>query len=486
MNILEACADPKLFAPFFKSPATWASWRAFLAALFALPMTDEEAAIFRKHTRREALPDQPSTEAYLVVGRRGGKSFIMALIAVFLACFREYRQFLQPGERATVAVIAADRKQARVVMRYVRGMLNNILMLRRMIERETAEGFDLNNAVTIEVTSASFRASRGYTFAAVIADEIAFWRTDDDSANADTEILNAVRPGLSTVTGAMLICASSPHAKRGELWENFHRCFGKANGPLVWQATTREMNPSVRQSVIDEALERDHARASAEYLAIFRSDIETFISREAVESVVIEGRYELAPVPHQLYRAFVDPSGGSSDSFTLAIAHRQKDGTAVLDATRERKPPFAPSLVIAEFAALLKTYRISEVHGDRYAGEFPREIFRSHGIKYVVAEKPKSDIYRDTLPLLNSGKVELLADARLTSQLCSLERRVARSGKDSIDHAPGAHDDLANAVCGALALASAANGPLVIPPTVLERMRQPGPFTSKSKMKVFV
>jgi hypothetical protein len=167
-------------------------------------------------------------------------------------------------------------------MRYIRGMLNNIVMLKRMIVRETAEGFDLNNAVTIEVTSASFRATRGYTFAAVIADEIAFWRTEESSANVDTEILNAVRPGLSTILGAMLICASSPHAQRGELFENFRRHYGKSNGPLVWRATTRDMNPTVRQSVIDDALDRDHARASAEYLAVFRADIQHHASQEGM------------------------------------------------------------------------------------------------------------------------------------------------------------------------------------------------------------
>jgi hypothetical protein len=40
---------------------------------------------------------------------------------------------------------------------------------------------------------------------------------------------------------------------------------------------------------------------------------------------------------------------------------------------------------------------------------------------------------------------------RLHAQLVGLERRTARGGRDSIDHAPGAHDDLANAAAGALA-----------------------------------
>ncbi len=54
------------------------------------------------------------------------------------------------------------------------------------------------------------------------------------------------------------------------------------------------------------------------------------------------------------------------------------------------------------------------------------------------------------LPLLNSKTCDLLDHARLRTQLIGLERRVARSGKDSIDHGPGAHDDIANAVAGVL------------------------------------
>jgi hypothetical protein len=139
---------------------------------------------------------------------------------------------------------------------------------------------------------------------------------------------------------------------------------------------------------------------------------------------------------------------------SLAITHRDKGGLAILDTIREVRPPFSPEGVVSEFAELLKTYRVRKVTGDRWGGEFVREPFRTLGINYELSEKPKSDIYRDLLPLLNSGKVELLDHPRLTAQLCNLERRTARSGKDSIDHAPGAHDDIANAVAGALVAAA--------------------------------
>ena len=459
MNILEAIEDAKLFAPWFRDRETWAAWRAFLAALFALPMTEAEQAIYRQHTGRDAVPDAAQEEAWLIIGRRGGKSFVMALIAVFLACFKEYRQHLQPGERATVMVIAADRRQARTIIRYISGLLHNVAMLKAMVERETTESFDLSNQVTIEVGTASFRTTRGYTFAAVLADEIAFWRTDD-AAEPDHAILDAVRPGMASIPGSVLLCASSPYARRGALYDAFKRYWANDAAPLLWKATTREMNPTIRQDVIDRALQRDHASASAEYLAEFRRDIEAYVSIEVVEACITPGVYE-RPRVGSGFRAFVDPSGGSADAMTLAIGHSQGEG-AVLDCLRERKPPFSPEAVVTEFAQVIKSYGLTTVTGDRYAGEWPREAFRKQGIRYELAESPRSDLYRDLLPRLNSGSVDLLDNSTLLHQLVGLERRVSRGGRESIDHAPGGHDDLANAAAGVLSLLAVHRQPATV------------------------
>jgi len=154
------------------------------------------------------------------------------------------------------------------------------------------------------------------------------------------------------------------------------------------------------------------------------------------------------------YVAFTDPAGGSGgDSFTAAVAHRDSQGRAVLDVVLERRPPFSPERTVAEFAATLKPYA-SVVVGDRYAGEWPREAFRKNGIQYEVSALTKSEIYRDTLPLLNSGQIELLDHPRLIAQLAGLERRTARGGRDTYDHTPGGHDDVGNAAAGALTLCS--------------------------------
>ncbi len=455
MNILQALDDPKVFGAHFRA-GTWDAWRVFLKALFALPMSEDDLALYRKHTGRNAPPRAASHEAWLVCGRRAGKSFTLALIAVFLACFKDWRAFLGPGEIGTIMVVCSDRRQARVIMRYVLGLLKAVPMLKRQVENVTRESIALKNRVVVEVHTASFRSTRGYTIVAALLDELAFWG-DENSAEPDIEVINAIKPAMATIPDAMLLCASSPYGRRGALWNAYHAHFGKDGDPvLVWQAATRDMNATVPQSYIDKHLADDPARAAAEYGAVFRTDIQTFIGREVIEAAVVPGRQELPPVSNVSYVGFVDPSGGSADSFTLAIAHRDKDQRGVLDVLREVRPPFSPDDVAREFAVLLKRYCVHTVVGDRYGGEWPRERFQIHGINYDVSERPKSDIYRDFLPALNSGQTELLDHSRLVTQLCGLERRTARSGRDSIDHAPGGHDDLCNAAAGALLATQAA------------------------------
>jgi hypothetical protein len=207
-------------------------------------------------------------------------------------------------------------------------------------------------ATCFVILTGSFRRIRGLTCVAVLADEVAFWLSDE-TANPDVEILNAARPALAT-TQRPLIAISSPYARRGALWDTYSRHYGPDGDPsiLVAHGASRDFNPSLAQSTVDRAMEQDSAAASAEYLAQFRTDVETFISREALEECVAHGLFERRPEKQHRYVAFVDPSGGSSDSMTLAISHSLgvNPTSQVLDVIRERKPPFSPEALVEEYA----------------------------------------------------------------------------------------------------------------------------------------
>ena len=451
----EALSDPNLLGTAIAGDS-WRSWRTLLIAAMGEELSEDEREIFTQLTGRAHEPLQRVDEFAAVIGRRGGKSRAMATLASYIAGLCDHGDALVPGERGVLLCVALDQRVAKIILDYAEASFERSPILKQLIASRTADALELTNGITLEVRPASFRKLRGPTYIAVIADELAFWYVDAAYANPDVEILNAVEPGLAT-TGGPLILASSPHARRGVLWEVFKRHYGAGGDPLILVAhgASRTLNPSLPQRVVDRALEKDRTRATAEYLAEFRTDVEGFVALEVVESCVGDHR-EMLPAAGVTYRAFVDPSGGSEDAMTLAIAHKTTtpDERVIVDAVREVRPPFSPSAVVDNFAVLLKSYRVSRVVGDHYGGEFVKEPFRKNGISYELCKQPKSDLFRDMLPLLNSGRISLPRHDRLIAQIVGLERRVSRAGRDSIDHAPGAHDDIANAVGGVVAGAS--------------------------------
>lgn len=451
---------------------SWAAWRTLAKAQDGQPLDRDEQELFEQCTGRSRPPSEPPAETLVLKGRRCGGTRYAAARAIRAAAFTRYDGRLAPGERAVVGLAGSDREQARVMLGYTLGPfeengLHGLVqprsrwqMLRDLVTRQTRWGLDLTTGATVEVRTAHYGTIRGRTFAEVDADEIAFWRRDDGS-NPASEVLAAIRPGLVTLD-AQLLMLTTPFAPAGPPWELFQRYWGKDDDRvLVWRAPSRVMNPLIPQRVVDDALERDEAAARAEWLAEFRSDLESFVRRDQIAHVVIPGRQELAPRLDEEgdYLGFLDAADGAGrDSFTLAIAHVEAEPggaevTVVLDCVREAKPPFDPRAVVHEFGAVLRSYAIDAVSGDRWAQSWVAGALMSEGIVYRICALTKSELYRDFLPLITSRSVELLDHPKLVAQLHGLERRAGASGHEAIDHRGSGHDDLVNAAAGACVLA---------------------------------
>jgi hypothetical protein len=398
LDIIQCLKDRHLLGQFLEDEDTFAAWFCFLRAFFGLESEPGDMELYQTYTGRDSWPVEAATEAWLPIGVRGGKSFVIAILAVYFAFFRKHS--LSRGEKGYILIVSPTKKQAGIIKAYVSGFLADHPLLKGHIIRETTEEIELDNGIVISTLASDFRSLRGFTAIACIVDEIAYLNIE--GARPDTEVVRALRTRLLS-TGGPLFCIGSPYAKKGELYNTFKRHFGRDDSEiLVWKAGSKDMNPTLSEKAIEKARREDPEAAKADYDAEFRSDIETFVSREVVEACVAPGRYELSPITVIKYSAFIDPAGGSGqDSMTLAIGHTE-GGLRVLDAVREVRPPFSPETVIVDFSQLLKRYKIHSVTGDRFGGEWPRERLKIHGISYSIADKSKSDLYRDFLPLLNS------------------------------------------------------------------------------------
>jgi hypothetical protein len=455
VTIIDGIQSSKVFRPLFKDLSTWRPWVVFLKVLFGLSIeAPEDRELVKTCTGLIEPPKERVRECAAICGRRSGKSFISAVIAVFMACFKDWTPYLSPGERAMIFIVAVDKSQAGIIKRYVSGILDSSPILRKMIARELQEQIDLKNRVSIAVKTCSYRSVRGYTIVCAILEETAFWRSEL-TANPDREVVGALRPALATIPESLLLFISTPYSRRGILWDTFCKAFGNPGKTLVWKAPSLMMNPTLDREIIEDALKDDPQAAAAEWQVEWRQDIESFLSFEALQACVVRDRFELPPIDGMKYTAFIDPSGGGQDSFGLAISHTEANGRfIILDKVVEWRPPFNPNQVVIEAATIMKVYRCFWALSDRYARDWIRDSLRACGVDVNFSKLSASELYLEFLPIVMGRRCELLDNQRLIGQLGNLERRVRQGGYDLVTHFPGQHDDLANAAAGAVVYAT--------------------------------
>ena len=419
IRVSDAMGSEYLFEPFFRG-SSWNAWSAVIKAAHAEPMTDDEFATFRAVAERDP-PTKRVREFIAAAGRGAGKDSIASLLATVAAINFDPRGKLRPGERAICMCLAVDRSQASIVFNYIASYFDTIPALRKLVTERRATSISLSNGVDIEVHTSSFRSVRGRTLLCAIFDECAFW-ADENSASPDTEIYNAVTPGLARMPGSQLIMISSVHKRSGLLYQRWKKYYGRDDDDvLVVKGTTLQFNPLFDADTIARSLEEDPERYGAEYNSIWRDDLTSFISRELLDSVTDRGVMVRPPAPHTVYYAGCDPSGGRNDSFTFSLAHRERDGTVVLDHLYEKKAPLNPTQVVSEISNIMAEYKAKHLTGDGYAAEWVVDAFAKAGLRYEKSERDRSKVYMDTLPLFTSGRVKLLDNPKMVSQFAALE-----------------------------------------------------------------
>ena len=162
VTLRKALEDPALLGSALAGPS-WLPWRSILLAAMGEPLLPDELEAFKRFTGRDTPPAHRVDELWCIVGRRGGKSRAMAVLAVYLAGLVDHTDELVRGERGTVLLLAPDMKQAKVLLDYAEGTLRDTNIMSQLIANRTAETLTLTTGISLEVRSASFRRIRGVT-----------------------------------------------------------------------------------------------------------------------------------------------------------------------------------------------------------------------------------------------------------------------------------------------------------------------------------
>lgn len=466
LSLIDAISSDEGLGKYFKNKATWESWLVFFKALSgSRDLNDEELGLLQRCTGLDSVPGEEIKEAYMVCGRRSGKSTICALLAVFYAVWGEWEKFVSKGEQPKIFVVACNKEQSKIIIGYVKAILHLTPFLKSMIKKSLSESVELKNGIEIVVKPASWRSTRGFTVGLLIMEELAYWRFEEESANRDKEIYTAIKPAMTTIKNSLIIGISTPFARQGLLWRKFEKHHGKPGSVLVWTASTWLMNKTVSEEELrkENFEELGPAEFGAEFEAKFREDIEGYLPLEIIERAIVKGRMFNPPDSEvDEYFAFCDPSEGvhkGGDSMTFSIAHPEieedtEKRICVLDYLMEARPPFDNKEVIREIMMICKQYNVYEITQDRHAIGWIAADLEPHEIRVEASDKTKSDIYEYFAVLMNKNEVELLDNPRLKSQVVGLQRILKSGGLVKIDHYRGGHDDCINAAAGALVLCS--------------------------------
>src|SRR3989442_8973133 len=338
---------------------SWDRWRIVLSAIYGLPLDPEGVEFFREVTGRTAYepPEGGWREVAIITGARSGKTSIASAIAAYEAAHPVPGSLPKMGDAYSVMTAQDQRSAVRTLLNYARSPFVEGGPLGAMVESDLGEVLTLRNRVRIAAYPCRPAAVRGLTAVVAIADELAFFISTDGNPT-DLEMLRALRTRVLT-TGGKVVLLSSPYGDSGALYEVHKQCFGRDDAStLVIQAAAPMLNPTLPADYLAKLEQDDPETFRSEVLGEFRKGVSRLLDPAALEACVDKGIAGRSPSDLvSRYVGFIDAaSGGGSDRFSCAVAHRERRGgveAGVLDPVRCLAPPVDPHQVIQEAGAML-------------------------------------------------------------------------------------------------------------------------------------
>lgn len=404
-------------------------------------------------------------EAWMVVGRRGGKTDKFAsTIVAYEALFGGHEQWVSPGQPVYIFQVAQDLRNAQHALHFIFAAIEESPIGRELLDGPpVSDEIRLKNGIIIKCVPCTLKAVRGFACAVAVFDEVGVWYQESDSANPDYEIYRAIKPAQMQFPNKLLVGISSPYNKQGLLYKYYEAGTDGRKAPfnerrafrntLVIHSPTASMgNRLVSRESLEEERDRDVRAFERECLAVFQDSISGFLdSRQLRESVDV-GVLEREPLPHRYtYIAAIDPAF-KHDAFALTIFHLDEDGKVIQDAIRRELPKggkaLNPDAIFSSFKQLLDSYGVVLLYSDQYHLESLQQLALAHG--FLIEGVPfkatnKAMIYGSMQQLLNQGRLRLLDNETCLKELRQLEKKLTQGGVVQISAPTGQYDDLAAA-----------------------------------------
>lgn len=425
-----------------------------LRSLYGLPLDNEQLEIYKVMTGNEAEFEagQEKFEAVLILGARGGKSYLSSICALYEATARadRWRKYLNPGEVGYIVIVATRQIQSQqIIGANCARMLENS-RIAHLCGDVIATEISLTNGINIISMPCNSTAGRGLPICCLIFDEIGWYKIE--GVRQDEEIFNALRPRQSQFRGAKVFAISTPAAKQGLFWKLFDEGMQVPNR-LTVQATSIFMNPTIDEKFLESEKRRNPDNYAREFLAEFAESVDAFFPADKLGACfTLVG--DVAPDSQYRYFCATDQSGlAGRDRFAMSIAHSEGKKT-IVDCSRTWSTKDGDA-IIAEIRGITRPYGINSVTIDRYAGGWVKNAFERQGFEVEVRDL-LPPIFVNMKSLVIAGRVSLPDTKGLREGLLRTQAFYGRSNQLSIGHERSVegHADEADSAATAIWLAS--------------------------------
>lgn len=405
----------------------------------------------------------------LIVGRRGGKTTLAAIVAIYSTIKVNWKPYLTKTPVATVLVLSHSVDLSEEILDILKQLVEGSELLNRLrnlkkknttkifhlkvpFVKEDGETIEWSN-VRVKVGAASKKTTRGSAVCTLLCDEIAFWNLSEESAEPDTEILRAARMSLLQFgEHGTIIKMSSPGIKQGVLYDEWMKREDIKDDYIQFKAPSWVWNTILPKEEFKKEWRLDPDGFDTELRANFVDSISNFILPEFVDLCVTRGVSFQPPADdrHTIYSAAID-AAFKGDRFAFSVVgYNEKRVTQYVLKYWEgtKKKPVQIHEVATYIRTICRQYGLNEIAGDQYSFQPLRELFLQYGINLVentFTLPYKRKIYFGLKRLVHNQQMDLLDVPLLSKEIKELVVEQTASGQIRIGHPQGGSDDLADA-----------------------------------------